>query len=149
MKWTIKEYKRLKAFERSQKWYLHNKDRKKQYDLRYNIKNRKKRNLKSVEWVKANKEARKTHSKKYYESNKNKIFANMAARRARILNAMPKWLTKENKQQIKNIYKNRPKGFHVDHIDPLKGKNVCGLHVPWNLQYLSAEENLRKGTKHV
>lgn len=49
--------------------------------------------------------------------------------------------------KIDSVYLNRPEGYHVDHIIPLRGENVCGLHIDSNLQYLKAEENMKKGNK--
>ena len=68
-------------------------------------------------------------------------------RRARKLQATPKWLTESQKQQIKDLYLNCPKGYHVDHIVPLKGSKVSGLHVIWNLQWLPGIVNISKSNK--
>lgn len=58
---------------------------------------------------------------------------------------MPKWV---DLNEIVAVYDSRPKGHHVDHIIPINGPNVCGLHVPWNLQYLKPKDNIAKGNKH-
>ena len=70
-----------------------------------------------------------------------------AENRCNRLRRTPKWLTKDQKADIALIYAFCPPGYHVDHIIPLQGKTVSGLHVPWNLQYLPAAENIRKGNK--
>lgn len=77
------------------------------------------------------------NDKKYYER--------YARKRAKKLLACPSWV---NINDLSKIYRECPIGYHVDHIVPLQGKNVCGLHVPWNLQYLPAKENIIKKNKH-
>ena len=71
--------------------------------------------------------------------------ARLNHRRKDVKGKTPPWV---NKAELLEIYAKCPKGFHVDHIIPLKGlidsRPVSGLHVPWNLQYLTPEENLKK-----
>jgi hypothetical protein len=80
-----------------------------------------------------------------------RLNAHVSARRALKLKACPPWVSSES---ISKIYlecraKTAETGIphHVDHIIPLKSRHVCGLHVPWNLQVITAEENLRKNNK--
>lgn len=80
----------------------------------------------------------------YIEANKN----------CRKRKCMPKWLTKEQKYQIYEWYKDAAEHqwlsediLCVDHVVPLHGKEVCGLHVPWNLQILTRSQNSKKGNK--
>ena len=67
-------------------------------------------------------------------------------RAADVKQRTPGWA---NKEKIKEIYVKCPEGYHVDHIIPLKGELVSGLHVETNLQYLTVEENLKKSNKYT
>ena len=75
----------------------------------------------------------------------------VAKRRAQKKRATPAWADQD---YIKDLYRNAKEAsgifnvtFEVDHIVPLQGKNVCGLHCEHNLQILTADENRRKGNK--
>ena len=91
----------------------------------------------------------KEYRKKYFSTPEGKAKQNAKTnkRRAMRFNAYPKWLKENQIKKINKFYKDCPKGYHVDHIIPLQGKNVCGLHVDWNLQYLTAKQNISKGNK--
>ncbi len=66
----------------------------------------------------------------------------------------PTWLDEDDFWWINEVYelaalRTQATGidWHVDHIVPLQGRKVCGLHVPWNLQVITASENSKKGNK--
>lgn len=105
------------------------------------------------EKIKAKQEYQRLYRLKYKQdaSKKGLLRAKRARRRCAQLSRTPKWLTAQDKKAIKAIYdeavaKTTATGtlYHVDHIIPLQGKLVSGLHVPSNLQIITAEENLKK-----
>ena len=101
-----------------------------------------------------NPETYRASRRKWKKANLDKVNAGTQARRLRIRGAMPEWLTEfdlfviqEYYYKAKRLEELTGQKWHVDHIHPLKGKDVCGLHVPWNLQLLPALHNLKKGNK--
>lgn len=75
-------------------------------------------------------------------------------RHAAKLQRTPKWLTAEQLKDIQTEYElsawcSKVMGikYNVDHIVPLQGKTVCGLHVPWNLRVIPASDNFKKSNK--
>ena len=128
-------------------------------------------------------EAGQQAKRKYYEANKENVIARAQARpdedkrrykkthkvnnpdmykemtslrRRRFRDATPKWLTENQKMEIRLKYRlaielSRATGERhaVDHIIPLHGESVCGLHVPWNLQVLTQKDNLAKYNRLV
>jgi len=101
-------------------------------------------------------DAYRARKKRWRATNPEKHCAGEAKRRAQKLFATPTWLTVEHHAEIVLCYEEAfalklytGQDYHVDHIVPLQGKNVCGLHVPWNLQVILARDNLSKGNKHV
>lgn len=83
--------------------------------------------------------------KRYYERHPKRVLAKTRKYQADKLKRTPKWADLD---AIKQFYENCPEGYHVDHIYPLRGKTVSGLHVLSNLQYLPARQNQSKGNKY-
>jgi hypothetical protein len=103
---------------------------------------------------KRNREDYRRRSREYDKTHRAEKAAREAFRRAQKLNATPPWLTKDHSRQIENLYRLRDMlilqtgiAHHVDHIVPLVSSKVCGLHVPWNLQVITATQNLSKSNK--
>jgi hypothetical protein len=96
-------------------------------------------------WSITNPDKRREIARKYRIANQFAKNARTAHYRAMKINATPKWLSERHRTEMRDIYKKCPKGHHVDHIVPLRSEIVCGLHVPWNLQILKAEDNMSKG----
>lgn len=116
---------------------------------------------KNKELVKARASHRPAEEKRKARKNWDKTHVdekriNTSNRKRRHRMATPKWITDAQKRQMKQLYLLARKltqttgvRYVVDHIIPLRGENCCGLHVPWNLQVITQDENLRKSNKLI
>lgn len=102
----------------------------------YYLKNKEKILERSKRWAGENPERRKKIEQFYSSSNQGEKNARASLYRARKREATPPWIGPDQISEMSLFFKNCPAGHHVDHIVPVGGDDVCGLHVPWNLQYL-------------
>lgn len=136
----------------------------KRYDLKkqelkakqnlYSRQNKNKVYAANKKWKQQNLELAKNLSAKWKKENAGRVNAKCKERRLAVKNAVPKWVDKEELWLIEEAYNlSQLRGkmfgiqFHVDHIVPILGKNVCGLHTINNLQVIPAIENCRKGNR--
>jgi len=154
---TCRRCRQLQNYE----WDKNNRDKKNESDRKWRKANpeklwanrnpeehRAKTAIATAKWLAKNPD----YSHQHYLKNKTRYVAARARRRAAQTNATPSWLTAIDKAQIQEMYdvsvaRETQIGVkhHVDHIIPIMGKNVSGMHVPWNLQVITATENLSKG----
>jgi len=135
-------------------WHQKNPDRMRALRSNWVVKNKERKAQQDRECALRNPEARKIARDKWDKLNPGRTNAAKTKNRLERLLRVPAWLTEDDKWMIEQAYelaKLRTEMFgfqwHVDHIIPLKGKKVSGLHVPTNLQVIPWQENLRKGSR--
>lgn len=94
--------------------------------------------------------SRNASTRLWKKNNREAVQALCAKRNATKMRALPSWANLNNIAifyEIASLYSELYEPYHIDHIIPLQGKNVRGLHVENNLQILPAFENRQKGNK--
>lgn len=111
---------------------------------------------KTYAWIESNRDRHNAKSNKWARLNPGKVNARTARRYASKTQATPKWLSQSQLLHIKCRYqiaamlnKEGLDKWEVDHIVPIRGNDVCGLHVPWNLRVVKQSENRRKSNKFL
>lgn len=132
-------------------WTRDNLQKAKEIDARSRKKRRPQAVAVTKEWALKNPEKAKVQRQRAYLKNKIKKVAAVRARQVSKLKATPAWA---NKKQVEEFYETSlglsmifGEWYHVDHIVPLRGKNVCGLHCEFNLRVILGKHNLQKGNR--
>lgn len=160
-KYATEEERRIAKLEANKRYRLSSKGKiqKKKDDLKYILTDNGKKSKRKSQKKYINTDKGKAVYKRYWQSEKGRILLslywqslkgraisrkNAAERRSLIRSQKIKDFYVE---EIKNIYSECPFGYEVDHILPIKHEDMCGLHVPWNMQYLPISVNRSKSNK--
>ena len=133
------------------KWIENNRELHNTRVKRWQEANPEKIKIAATAWVKANPEKVKAKTKRYIQRHPAEYTARAVASVAKRAKRVPTWLTINDKWMMREAYKLAKLrtdmfGFkwEVDHIIPLRGEFVSGLHVPTNLQVIPKAENREK-----
>ena len=141
-------------------WYLLNREDKLAKNLEWQRNNPEKMKVINAKQHKKRKDYYSAHNKEWHKKHKDdpvfreRVRIKSRNRFVRVKQATPSWLSAIEAAQMQEFYdiakaRSMQTGerYEVDHIIPLGGFMVSGLHVPWNLQIIREEENLAKGTR--
>jgi len=159
---TIRERRRLKHIlnreqenARNKRYYETHKEERSEYSKEKYREDKEPYRQRMKKYRETHKEELREKKKIYRENNRGQINARKAKRSAAKIQATPPWLSKDQLIDIEWIYHcavwiTEETGIphEVDHIVPLQGEGVRGLHVPWNLQILTAKENASKCNRY-
>lgn len=133
----------------------HNKDKKADYNKKYRTDNEDILRERRKKYHLDNREKILGYLKEWRNQNPDIVAFHGVKKRQKKRKATPAWLTEEHKRQIKSMYEHAKDcnsvgegRYEVDHIVPLQGENVCGLHVPWNLQVIPMDINRAKNNRY-
>lgn len=145
----------LKNKERIKLWRAENKDLLKKYAKEHYETNKDTYIQRAKQWEKENHDRRREILSKSKKNNRAKHTADTAKYRADKDKRTPNWLTEFDLLRIKCLYqvaamRTRESGepWHVDHVIPLRGELVSGLHTPLNMRVIRGEENEKKNNRY-
>ena len=137
--------------ERQRRMRREHPDRQKGYDRRYDERNPGKRAAAAKRWAEENPDKRYAVARNWRLANLDRCASYASKRRAAELSAIPPWADmlaiQAFYEEARRLSDETGVPYHVDHIVPLQGKGVCGLHVETNLRVIPGPENVRKRAK--
>lgn len=149
--WKAANRERVAEYGRA--WREANSERYAAQRAEYYAANRERRNERRRAWYAANRERATEYARAWAAANPDKRSATQARRDASKLRRTPAWA---DQRQIEGFYTMAARvstclgiKHHVDHVLPLQGKLVSGLHVPSNLRVIPGVLNVKKGNRFV